>query len=182
VRQRAVLILCDVLGFSGAEVAEALETTPASVYSALQRAHATLDDRRPDRSQQATLHSLDDKQLKRIVQRYVDAWARSDVGAIVGMLTETATLAMPPIPSWYRGRDAIEMVLSRVVFDGTRSWRMLATSANGQLAVGAYELDASGVYAPHGVTVLTLKGDLIDEITHFRTPALLERFGLPARA
>jgi len=181
-RQRAVLILRDVLGFSGAEVAEALETTPASVYSALQRAHATLDDRRPDRSQQATLHSLDDEQLKRIVQRYVDAWARSDVGAIVGMLTETATLAMPPIPSWYRGRDAIEMVLSRVVFDGTRSWRMLATSANGQLAVGAYELDASGVYAPHGVTVLTLKGDQIDEITHFRTPALLERFGLPARA
>lgn len=181
-RQRAVLILRDVLGFSGAEVAKALETTPASVYSALQRAHATLDERRPDRSQQATLRSLDDEQLKGIVQRYVDAWARSDVGTIVEMLTETATLAMPPIPSWYRGRDAIEMVLSRVVFDGARSWRMLATSANGQLAVGAYELDRSGVYAPHGLTVLTLKGDLIDEITHFRTPALLERFGLPARA
>lgn len=181
-RQRAVLILRDVLGFSGAEVAKALETTPASVYSALQRAHATLDERRPDRSQQATLHSLDDEQLKGIVQRYVDAWARNDVGAIVGMLTETATLAMPPIPSWYRGRDAIEMVLSRVVFEGTRSWRMLATSANGQLAVGAYELDASGVYLPHGVTVLTLKGDLIDEMTHFRTSALVERFGLPGRA
>jgi RNA polymerase sigma-70 factor (ECF subfamily) len=181
-RQRAVLILRDVLGFSGAEVAEALGTTPASVYSALQRAHARLDQRRPDRSQQATLNSLDDEQLKGIVRRYVDAWARSDVGTIVGMLTETATLAMPPIPSWYRGRDAIEMVLSTVVFDGTRSWRMLATSANGQLAVGAYELDRTGVYVPHGVTVLTLKGDLIDEITHFRTPALNERFGLPARA
>jgi RNA polymerase sigma-70 factor (ECF subfamily) len=181
-RQRAVLILRDVLGFSGAEVARALETTPASVYSALQRAHATLDERRPDRSQQATLQFLDDEQLKGIVQRYVDAWARSDVGTIVGMLTETATLAMPPIPSWYRGRDSIELVLRRVVFDGTRSWRMVATSANDQLAVGAYELDGSGVYAPHGVTVLTLKGDLIDEITHFRTPALLERFGLPARA
>jgi RNA polymerase sigma-70 factor, ECF subfamily len=181
-RQRAVLILRDVLGFSGAEVAEALETTPASVYSALQRAHATLDQQRPDRSQQATLRSLDDEQLKGIVQRYVDAWARSDVGAIVGMLTDTATLAMPPIPSWYRGRDAIEMVLRRVVFDGTRSWRMVATSANGQLAVGAYELDSSGVYAPHGVTVLTLKGDLIDEITHFRTPALVGQFRLPAQA
>jgi len=79
-------------------------------------------------------------------------------------------------------RDAIEMVLSRAVFDGKRSWRMLATSANGQLAVGAYELDAAGVYAPHGVTVLTLEGDLIDEITHFRTPALVGRFGLPAQA
>jgi RNA polymerase sigma-70 factor (ECF subfamily) len=181
-RQRAVLILRDVLGFSGAEVAQALETTPASVYSALQRAHATLDRLRPDRSQQATLRSLDDEQLKGIVQRYVDAWARSDVGAIVGMLTDTATLAMPPIPSWYRGRDAIEMVLRRAVFDGRRSWRMVATSANGQLAVGAYELDSSGVYAPHGVTVLTLRDELIDEITHFRTSALVERFGLPAQA
>jgi RNA polymerase sigma-70 factor (ECF subfamily) len=181
-RQRAVLVLRDVLGFSGAEVAEALETTPASVYSALQRAHATVDERRPDRSQQATLNSLGDEQLKRIVQRYVDAWARNDVGTIVGLLTETATLAMPPIPSWYRGRDAIEMVLSRVVLDGTRSWRMLTTSANGQLAAGAYVLDGSGVYVPHGVTVLTLKGDLIDEMTHFRTPALIERFGLPTRA
>ena len=181
-RQRAVLILRDVLGFSGAEVANALETTPASVYSALQRAHATLEERRPDRSQQATLRSLDDQQLRGIVERYVDAWARNDVGTIVGMLTESATLAMPPIPSWYRGRDAIEMVLSRAVFDGTRSWRMLATSANGQLAVGAYELNRSGVYAPHGVTVLTLRGDLIDQIAHFRTPSLNKRFGLPARA
>jgi RNA polymerase sigma-70 factor (ECF subfamily) len=181
-RQRAVLILRDVLGFSGAEVAEALGTTPASVYSALQRAHATLDEQRPDRSQQATLRLLDDEQLNAIVERYVDAWARSDVDAIVGMLTDTATLAMPPIPSWYRGRDAIGMVLGSVVFDGTRSWRMIATSANGQLAVGAYELDSSGVYAPHGVTVLTLKGELIDGITHFRTAALVERFGLPAHA
>jgi RNA polymerase sigma-70 factor (ECF subfamily) len=181
-RQRAVLILRDVLGFSGIEVAQALETTPASVYSALQRAHATLDQLRPDRSQQETLRSLDDEQLKGIVQRYADAWARNDVGAIVGMLTDAATLAMPPIPSWYRGRDAIEMVLRRVVFDGRRSWRMVATSANGQLAVGAYELDSSGVYAPHGVTVLTLRDELIDEITHFRTSALVERFGLPNHA
>jgi len=181
-RQRAVLILRDVLGFSGAEVAEALETTPASVYSALQRAHATLEERRPERSQQATLRSLGDEQLQAIVARYVEAWARNDVGTLVGMLTETATLAMPPIPSWYRGRDAIERVLRSVVFDGTRSWRMLPTAANGQLAVGAYELDSSGVYAAHGVTVLTLKGDLIDEISHFRTPSMVEWFGLPYQA
>jgi RNA polymerase sigma-70 factor (ECF subfamily) len=181
-RQRAVLILRDVLGFSGAEVADALDTTLASVYSALQRAHATLDERRPDRTQQATLRSLGDEQLQGVVDRYVEAWARGDVDTIVGMLTDAATLAMPPFPSWYRGRDAIEVVLRRFVFDGTRSWRMLATSANGQLAVGAYERDPSGVYAPHGVTVLTLKGDLIDEITHFGDPSMLERFGLPPRA
>ena len=181
-RQRAVLILRDVLGFSGAEVADALDTTPASVYSALQRAHATLEERAPDRTQQATLRLLGDEELRAIVANYVDAWARNDVDALVGMLTDSATLAMPPIPSWYRGRDAIAMVLRDVVFTATRSWRMLPTAANGQLAVGAYELDSSGVYAPHGVTVLTLDGELIDEITHFRTPSMVGRFGLPVQA
>ncbi len=181
-RQRAVLILRDVLGFSGAEVAGALETTPASVYSALQRAHATLEERQPERSQQATLRSLGDEQLRGIVQRYVEAWARNDVDTIVGMLTDTATLAMPPIPSWYHGRDAIESVLRGAVFDGARSWRMLPTAANGQLAVGAYELNSSGIYAAHGVTVLTLEAERIAEIIHFRTPSLVESFGLPAQA
>jgi RNA polymerase sigma-70 factor, ECF subfamily len=181
-RQRAVLILRDVLGFSGAEVAEALETTPASVYSALQRAHATLDERRPDRSQQATLGALGDAQLEAIVARYIEAWARSDVDAIVGMLTDTATLAMPPIPSWYRGGEAIASVLRSVVFDGARSWRLLPIAANGQLAVGAYELDSSGVYVAQGVTVLTLEAERIDEIIHFSAPSLLESFGLPPRA
>jgi RNA polymerase sigma-70 factor (ECF subfamily) len=181
-RQRAVLILRDVLGFSGVEVAEALATTPASVYSALQRAHATLEERRPDRSQQATLRSLGDEQLQAIVARYMEAWASNDVEALVEMLTETATLAMPPIPSWYRGREAIERVLRDVVFVGARSWRTLPTAANGQLALGTYELDSSGVYAAHGVTVLTLSGDLIDEMSHFRTPSMIELFGLPPQA
>ncbi len=181
-RQRAVLILRDVLGYSGAEVAEALETTPASIYSALQRAHATLEERGPERTQQTMLRSLGDEQLQAIVARYAEAWARNDVDSIVGMLTDTATLAMPPIPSWYRGREAIERVLRDVVLIDTRSWRMLPTAANGQLAVGAYELHSSGVYAPHGVTVLTLEGELLGELTHFRTPSMIERFGLPLRA
>jgi RNA polymerase sigma-70 factor (ECF subfamily) len=178
-RQRAVLILRDVLGFSGAEVADALDTTPGSVYSALQRAHATLDERRPDPTQQATLRTLGDEQLNGIVQRFVQAWARSDVDAIVGMLTGAATLAMPPVPSWYRGRDAVERVLRGTVLDGVRSWRMLPTSANGQPALAAYELGSSGRYAAHGVTVLTLEGPLIAGITHFRAAPMIERFGLP---
>ncbi len=181
-RQRAVLILRDVLGFSGAQVAEALETTPASVYSALQRAHATLEERRPDRSQQATLRSLGDEQQKQIVARYVEAWARDDVDTIVGMLTDTATLAMPPIPSWYHGREAVARILRRAVFDGVRSWRMVPTAANGQLAVGAYELDGSGVYLANGVTVLSFEAERIDKIIHFRTASLVERFGLPPQA
>jgi RNA polymerase sigma-70 factor (ECF subfamily) len=95
------------------------------------------------------------------------------------MLTGAATLAMPPVPSWYRGRDAVERVLRGTVLDGVRSWRMLPTSANGQPALAAYELGSSGRYAAHGVTVLTLEGPLIAGITHFRAAPMIERFGLP---
>src|SRR4051812_46790389 len=90
--QRAVLILRDVLGFSGAEVADALGTTPASVYSALQRAHKTVDERLPEQSQQATLRSLGDGALRDLVAGYVDAWDRGDVDAVVAMLAEDAVL------------------------------------------------------------------------------------------
>ena len=93
-------VLRDVLGFSGAEVAEQLDATAASVYSLLQRAHASLDDRLPERSQQASLRLLGNDRLSEIVNRYVEAWSRSDVDAIVQMLTEGATLAMPPTASW----------------------------------------------------------------------------------
>jgi RNA polymerase sigma-70 factor (ECF subfamily) len=181
-RQRAVLILRDVLGFSGAEVAAALDATPASIYSLLQRAHATLDERLPDRSQQATARALGDEQLSAIVNRYVDAWARSDVDTIVEMLTETATLAMPPTASWFRGRDAIATFLRAAALDGTRSWRLVPTSANGQPAMGTYVLDSSGSYVPYGVTVLRLRGDEIDEIITFHDPSAPDRFGLPQRA
>jgi RNA polymerase sigma-70 factor (ECF subfamily) len=136
----------------------------------------------PDRSQQATLRSMGDQELQEIVARYVDAWANNDVNALVGLLTENATLTMPPIPSWYRGREAIAVVFSSMVFDGTLSWRMVPIAANGQLALGAYRLDSSGVYTAHGVTVLTLRDGLIDQMAHFRTASLVEQFGLPARA
>ncbi|HEY2436095.1 MAG TPA: sigma-70 family RNA polymerase sigma factor [Solirubrobacteraceae bacterium] len=181
-RQRAVLILRDVLGFSGAEVADALETTATSVYSLLQRAHATIDDRLPDRSQQATLRALDDRQLRTVVDHYTEAWEHRDVDAIVQLLTESATLAMPPIVTWYRGLEAIEIMFRTVAFAPGRSWRMLPTSANGQPAVGTYERDSAGIYAPHGVTVLTLRGNKIDEITAYYGPWMLERFGLPEHA
>jgi RNA polymerase sigma-70 factor (ECF subfamily) len=178
-RQRAVLILRDVLGFSGAEVAVALDTTAASVYSLLQRAHATLDERLPDRSQQATLRSLGDEELSAVVNRYVDAWSRSDVDEIAEMLTETASLAMPPTATWLRGRDTIATFLRRTALDGTRSWRMLPTSANGQPAMVAYLRNASGQYLPYGVTVLTLSADGITEVNNFRDPSAPERFGMP---
>jgi RNA polymerase sigma-70 factor (ECF subfamily) len=179
-RQRAALILRDVLGYSGAEVADTLETTPASVYSLLQRAHATLDDRLPDRSQQATLRSLGDERLRTIVDRYVEAWSRSDVDAIVELLTESATVAMPPTASWFRGRDAAAAGLRAGPLDGRHRWRLLPTTANGQPATGAYLLDRAGIYQPHGVVVLTLRGERIQEINAFHVASAVERFGLPA--
>src|SRR5919201_668646 len=101
--QRAVLILREVLGFSAREVAETLDTTVASVNSALQRARATVDDRLPEQSQQATLRALGDDGVREFVDRYVDAWQRGDVEAVVGMLTEDANFSMPPLGTWFQG-------------------------------------------------------------------------------
>ena len=178
-RQRAVLILRDVLGFSGEEVAAALEATPASVYSLLQRAHASVDDRLPERSQQQTLRSLGDERLSTIVDRYVDAWARNDVDAIVEMLTEGATAAMPPFPNWFGGREAFIIGLRAGALDGIQRWRLLPTSANGQLAMGAYRLDPSGVYVPNHLAVLSLSGGRIDQLHAFHDASAPGRFGLP---
>jgi RNA polymerase sigma-70 factor, ECF subfamily len=137
-RQRAVLILRDVLGFSAAEVADALETTPTAVYSSLQRAHKRVDERLPAYSQQRTLRSLGDARVREIVETYVDAWERGDVGAIVSMLAEDAILAMPPRPSWYRGIDAARVFLARGPLAPSRGRGVRPAAANGQLAVGSY--------------------------------------------
>ena len=171
-RQRAVLILRDVLGFSGAEVAAALQTTPASVYSALQRAHRTVEHHLPESSQQATLRSLGDERLRAIVDSYVRAWERNDVDAIAAMLTDSVTLAMPPTATWYRGRDAVVAGLEERPFSGRMMWRLTPTRANGQLAAMAYHRDTSGTYVPNHIAVLTLRGSLIDEINAFLDPTI----------
>ena len=102
-----MLILREVLGFSAKEVAEILETTPASVNSSMQRARAAVDERLPERSQQETLRSLGDDEIRAIVERYIEAWNRGDVDAVVSMLAEEATFSMPPNFEWFRGRKAI---------------------------------------------------------------------------
>jgi RNA polymerase sigma-70 factor (ECF subfamily) len=179
-RQRAVLILREVLGFSAGEVAEALATTPASVYSALQRAHKAVDERLPKQSQQATLRSLGDERLRQIVDGYVDAWERGDVDAVVAMLAEDATIAMPPMPTWYRGRDAVAAFLRARPLAAEESWRLVPARANGQLALGKYRWNGErGSFMPHGVNVLTLRGERIQEITAFLTPEAFQRFRLP---
>jgi RNA polymerase sigma-70 factor, ECF subfamily len=180
-RQRAALILRDVLGFSAKEVAAALDSTPTSVNSALQRARRTLDERLPETSQQATLRALGDDGVRELVERFTSAFERDDVDAIVAMLSEDAKFAMPPYAPWYRGRDAIA---SSWLMPGGPPPRLryLSTRANGQPAVAAYLLDReTGTYVPLALDVLTLRGAEIAEVTAFRMPEAFPHFGLPAR-
>ncbi len=180
-RQRAVLILRDVLGFSARETADVLETTPVSIDSALQRAHKTVDDRLPSHSQQQSLRLLGDEQLGELVERYITAWEQNDVDAVVSMLAEDARIVMPPLPSWYSGRDQVAAFLRHYPLNGVRRWTMVATSANGQPAFATYEWnEQTGAFTPHSISVLTLRGGQIEEIMAFLNPDLLEPFGLPA--
>jgi RNA polymerase sigma-70 factor, ECF subfamily len=134
-RQRAVLILRDVLGFSGAETAEALETTTKAVYSALQRAHATIDAHLPERTQQQTLRALGDERVREIVERFVEAWDAGDVEAVVSMLAEDAILAMPPRPSWFRGIEDARAFLGRGPLAEGKRHLSRPAHANGQVTV-----------------------------------------------
>jgi RNA polymerase sigma-70 factor, ECF subfamily len=165
--QRAVLILREVLGFSAKEVAGTLETTIASVNSALQRARAGVQDRVPEQSQQKTLRQLGDEQVKRLVDRYVTVWEQNDVGAFASMLTEDATFAMPPLASWFAGREAIARWAAQEPMSGLYGWRILPAEANGQLALGFYSEDGNGGWVPFALNVLTLRGQQIANVTAF---------------
>jgi RNA polymerase sigma-70 factor, ECF subfamily len=168
--QRAVLILREVLGFTAREVAETLDTTTASVNSALQRARAAVDERLPEQSQQATLRSLGDKGLRDLVEDYVDAWERGDVEAVVSMLTEDATFAMPPLRTWFRGHDAITVFLAGWPLSGEWRWRPFQVRANGQVALAFYNWDAGAqAYLAFALNVLTLRGERISDVTAFIT-------------
>ena len=166
--QRAVLILREVLGFSAKEAAEMLETTTASVNSALQRARATIDDRLPDQSQQATLRALGDDGVREVVDRYVDAWQRGDVEAVVGMLTEDANFSMPPLETWFQGSDALRVFLAGWPLSGLWRWKPLRVQANGQPALAFYSWDEDAqAYMPFALNVLTIRGDRISDVTAF---------------
>jgi RNA polymerase sigma-70 factor, ECF subfamily len=193
-RQRAVLLLRDVIGFSVAEISSQLGTSVPAVNSALQRARATAHKGLPARSQQSILRDLGDQRTRQIVQRYSDAMDRGDADALVSMLTEDATWSMPPFPTWFRGVASIRDWLIRDPC--TVRWRHLPARANGQLAVGCYMLDRDkGDYAAGVIDVLTLDGDRITAVTGFVTFDLVDlaggrqvtaaevfaRFGLPAR-
>ena len=180
-RQRAALLLRDVLGFAATEVAELLDTSSASVNSALQRARATLDRRHAEGRLGIGRTAPPDDVERSLVQRYVDAWESVDVPRLVALLREDALMTMPPAPLLFRGRQAIGDFFSTVPAGGALDEiRLLPTRANRQPALAGYVLDReAGVYRAYGLMVLTLEGDAIAEITGFSDPSLFSLFGLP---
>ena len=170
--QRAALILREVLGFSAKETAEALETSVASVNSALQRARATLERRLPERSQQATLRELGDEQVGALVERYLEAWERQDVEAVVSMLSADAAFAMPPLRDWFGGREAIRAFLAGWPLSGQWRWRALRARASGQEALAFYSWDPeTESYQRFALNVLSFRGPEIAEVDAFLTRA-----------
>src|SRR3954451_465157 len=166
--QRAVLILREVLGFSAKEVAESLDTTVASVNSALQRARVAVDERVPEQTQQATLRSLGDDEVRALVERYVDAWERNDVEAFASMLAEDPSFAMPPLASWYQGREGISIWATNSPMSGEWRWRSVYVRANGQPALGFYAWDeGERAYMPFALNVLTFRGSRVADVTAF---------------
>jgi RNA polymerase sigma-70 factor (ECF subfamily) len=177
--QRAVLILRDVLGFSAAEVAEQLDTTPAAVNSAMQRARRAVAQRVPERSQQAERAALGEDALRTLVDRFVAAWERADVPALVALLAEDARFTMPPLPAWFDGRDAVAMFLRERVF--ATPWRLRPLQANGQPGLACYvRQPGSDAFVLGAVNVLSLRDGLISRIDAFIDPALVAGAGLDA--
>ncbi|MGH2838225.1 MAG: RNA polymerase subunit sigma-70, partial [Thermoleophilaceae bacterium] len=179
-RQRAVLILRDVLGFSAREAATILGTTIASANSALNRARRRFETRRPTRSQQSALRSLGDPRVRDLVERFVRALEAGDVDAIVALLAEDASFSMPPYPGWCQGRDTVRdswLIPKRA----PGRLRYVPARANGQLALGVYCRAPDGdVYLPACLDVLALDASEIAEIVAFRSAPAFSRYGLPA--
>jgi RNA polymerase sigma-70 factor (TIGR02960 family) len=178
-RQRAALVLRDVLGFRIAEVAEMLDTSEASVKGALQRARAALEARplSADREQAPEPDSARERQL---VGRFVDAFQSGDIDGMVSLLTDDALLTMPPEPLEYQGREAIAAILRFAAGLRAAPVRLVPIRANGQPAFGCYVEDAHGAIArPWSLIVLTLEGDAIAAITRFGDTGVFPHFGLP---
>jgi RNA polymerase sigma-70 factor (TIGR02960 family) len=177
-RQRAVLILRDVLGYHADEVAGMLETTVDSVTSALKRARATLADRLPPAGERDLAPKPGSPEEQDLVARFVSAMEAGDVDRLIGLLTEDVCVSMPPLPFEYQGRDVVGRFFSTVILGG-RVYDLVPTRANGQLAFGAYlRSPADGLRRGAGLLVLTLEGDRISAVTRFE-PTVLPWFGLP---
>lgn len=182
-RQRAVLIVRDALGWSASETASLLETSVASVNSALQRARGTLRERLPERRLDWAASADPSEEERSLLRRYMDAWERADVVALAGLLREDARLTMPPTPSWYDGREAIATFFAHRVFGPSSPGhlRLVPTRANRQPALAVYLRRAGELH--HGafaLMVLRVEGTAVAEINGFVLPELFPAFGLAA--
>jgi RNA polymerase sigma-70 factor (ECF subfamily) len=173
-RQRAVLILRDVLAFSASEVADILDTTTVAVKSALQRARARLELEAPAGEE---LSEPAEPEARAVLDRYIAAFETADAQALKDLLRADARLELPPSATWYRGDGAVATAVEGLGTPG--EWRMVATAANGQPAAATYRRDASGEYRAYGVVVLTTTRTQIAALTVFGEPALVAWFGLP---
>jgi len=176
-RQRAVVILRDVLDYSAAETAVILDTTATAVNSSLQRARARLGAVAP---LQDELDEPADAARRELLDRYVTAFENADVAALTRVLTEDAVLEMPPMTNWYAGRENFGRFIARVYAIRGTDWRMIATTANGQPAFVAYVRGADGVYRLHTLQVFTLTAAGISRSTVFQDAEVFEIFGLAA--
>ncbi len=169
--QRAALILREVLGYSAKEVAATLDTSVASVNSALQRARATIEAKLPEQTQQATVRELGDDGVKDVIDAYVEAWDRQDIDGVVAMLTEDATFSMPPLATWYGGAGGPEELTAFMKvgpLSGEWDWIHRLTTANGQPALAFYAWsEQEGAYLPFALNVLSFRGEKVADVTCF---------------
>ncbi|MFC8716092.1 sigma-70 family RNA polymerase sigma factor [Kitasatospora sp. NPDC057198] len=179
--QRAALLLFDVLGFSAAEIADLMDTTPGSVNSALARARRRLSSEEPEFEQRRTLRALGDARVRETVTAYRRALERGDADALVALLTEDVTWSMPPLPHWYRGRAAVMEFAVAVPLTRCPSWRTLPVVANSQPAVAFYlGSSADAVHTAWSITVLELADDgRIAGLVSFLGAEHFAAFGLP---
>jgi RNA polymerase sigma-70 factor, ECF subfamily len=175
-RQRTVLILRDVLGWRAAEVAELLGVSVIAVNSALQRARAQLQQAVPAADEIREPSSQADRA---VLDRYAAAIENADVTALVELLHENATFEMPPIPTWFRGRDKIGRFLGTFVLTTPGAYSLVPTAANGQPALAVYRRAEDGTRRAYGVQVLTLRDARVLAVVTFLDPGLLSVFGLP---
>jgi len=172
--QRAVLLLREVLEYSAAETAEMLDTSVASVNSALQRAQKSVKERTPVAEPQ----HLGERALDGLLQRFVSAWERRDIASMVGLLTEDARFTIPPLPAWFNGRRFALMFFAERVFE--TPWRLQPLRGNGQPGFACYMQQAGDDrFRPGGVVLLRLREGLIDSIDSFIDPAVCRHFGMP---
>jgi RNA polymerase sigma-70 factor, ECF subfamily len=176
-RQRAVLILRDVLGWRAAEVAELLGMTTVAVNAMLQRARARLSEAAPAEDDIHEPASPDDRAL---ADRYAAAFENADIAALTELLRADAVLEMPPLPTWFADRAAAVSFLQAQVLREPGHFRLLPTSANGQPALAAYLREGDGGYRAHGIVVLTIAASLVTRVTMFMDPGLFATFGLPS--